>query len=487
MAMTQKQRTLSTLLVTASVAAALGSYAWFGVYQKGVADQKQKDSRNTLFGFKKDEVKKVVVSAKGEATTIERDGTEWKITAPILTKADKLSVDALIDKVAGLKRKRGIEGVTDLKPYGLDKPTITVDLTLDSGTTEKLSLGADNSYDGTLFASTSGSGDVDVCEAALKYPLDKSLFDLRDKRVFDFDDGDLTELDVVAPKVSFSLSRQSSTDWKILSPIQDKADAAKAQQLASALKNLRATRYAAETATAEDLKRFGLDHPGYTVNVTLGKESAQKTLTIADVKEAGAEHVYAKRAADPWIAEVPTSILKDLDVTTMDLRDKTILSFKQEDARALYFTATTTTGTAAFGADRHREKTDAGFGPDSWTMSSPAQGAAKRWKASSILSTLETLKGSTIVSENPTAAELSKWGLDHPAKVARVLGEGGKLLAELEVGKIDSNKVWVKSAASPRVFQVESYRISQIPTSAADLAETPSPEKDGGAATTAKR
>ncbi|HUB06452.1 MAG TPA: DUF4340 domain-containing protein [Myxococcales bacterium] len=487
MAMTQKQKTLSTLLVTASVAAALGSYAWFGVYQKTVAEQKKKEEQNTLFSFKKDEVKKLSVTAKGETTTVERDGAEWKITAPIQTRADKLSVEAMVDKIAGLKRKRGIEGVSDLGAYGLEKPKIAVEVTLDSGKTEKVSVGADNAYDGTLFVSTSDSPDVDVCEAALKYPLDKSLFDLRDKHVFDFDDADLSELDVVTPNLSYSLARHSTTDWKILSPIQEKADSAKGQQMASALKNLRATRFASEQASAEDLKRFGLDHPGYTVSVTIGKDAAQKTLTLAEVKEGSSQHVYAKRAADPWIAEVPTSILKDLDVTTMDLRDKTILAFHQEDATGLSFTATATTGTITFGAERHRSKTDAGFGPDSWTMAAPQTGDAKRWKASSILSTLESIKGSSIVSEKATAAELAKWGLDEPKKIARVLGAGGKVIAELDIGKIEGNKIWVKSAESPRVFQVDAYRITQIPSTPAELEETTPTKTTTPAPKTAKR
>jgi hypothetical protein len=481
MAMSQKQKTLSTLAVVAAVVAALASYAWFGVYQKGVAEQKAKDEKNTVFSFKKDDVKKIAVTAKGDTTVIVRDGADWKITAPIQTRADKMPVDAIVDKLTGLKRKRGIDSPSDLKEYGLTAPRIKVAVTLADGKTAELDVGDDNGYDGTLFTKTGEGNDVDVCEGALKYPLDKSLFDLREKRVFEFDDNVLSNLDVVGPKLTYSLVRSSASDWKISAPVQERADSAKAQQLAASLKNLKATRFATEVASADDLKRYGLDHAAFTVNVTLGKQETQKTLVLASVKEGAADKVYVKRAADAWIAEVPNSIVKDLDLSIMDLRDKTILDFKQEDAVSLLFSVGPN---LTFGADRHRTKTDGGFGPDSWTMSAPAVGDAKRWKASSVLSSLETIKGASIVVDGPTPAQLHEYGLDQPAKTVTVIGEGGRILSKLLVGKTDKSKVYVKSEASPRVYEVDSFRLAQLPSNVTDLMEVAG--QDGGATATAQ-
>ncbi len=476
MAMTQRQRTLSMLAIVASIAAALGGYAWFGVFKRGQAEQKAKDEQNTLFSFKAGDVKEISVTAKGATTTIARDGASgWRITAPIQAPADALSVNALVDKLAGLKRLRGVEGGADLSEYGLAKPRITIEVTLAAGGKQKLEVGDDNPYDGTLFTKTSGGAGVDVCEGALKYPLDKGLFDLRDKNVFAFEDDAVTQLSVVGPKLSFSLSRKSGSDWSIVTPIQEKADAQRAEQILASLRNLRATRFSSEQASTEELSRFGLDKPAYTVEVTLGKDSVQKTLAIADQKEGGMEHVYVKRASDPWIAEVPSSIVKDLDLTVMDLRDKTVLAFDEKDATGLSFRV----GTASFGVDRHRAKTDAGFAPDAWTLASGGQ-PAKKWKCSSLLSTLQNLKGSSIAAEQATAAQLSGWGLASPAKTVTILGAGGKTIAELDVGKEEGGKLYIKAAASPRVFQIESYRLSQIPATQADLAETPP-------ATTAKK
>ena len=487
--MTQKQKTLALLAVLASLAAAIGSYAWFGVYRAGEVEKKAKDQADTLFSFKKDEVKQLVVTAKGETTTIVRAGKDgWEISSPIKAPAEKLSVDSLVDKLAGLKRKRVVSNGADLKEYGLESPRIKIVVTLDSGKTHELDVGDDNPYDGTLFAKRGGDADIEICEGGLKYPLEKGLFDLRDKRVFDFDDNALHRLDVATPALAYGLEKGPDGSWKLVAPIQALADSTKVNQIASALRNLRATRFPTEQATVEDLKRFGLDHPGYTVEITLGKDAPGKnppgkTLTLSEQKEGGTDHVYAKRGDEPWIAEAPSTVLKDLGQSVMDLRDKTLLSFKEAEVTGMAFGIQ---GKAEIDAERQHTAADGGLGLDSWSLVKPTTGAAKRWKLSSLLSSLQTLKGSSIVAESASPSELEGFGLAKPSKTVKVLGPAGRVLAELLIGKTENNKVYVKSGNSPRVFGVEAYRLSQLPNDAAELVEAPAAKaaSDGGAAAT---
>jgi hypothetical protein len=117
-------------------------------------------------------------------------------------------------------------------------------------------------------------------------------------------------------------------------------------------------------------------------------------------------------------------------------------------------------------------------------MSAPAVGDAKRWKASSVLSSLETIKGASIVVDGPTPAQLHEYGLDQPAKTVTVIGEGGRILSKLLVGKTDKSKVYVKSEASPRVYEVDSFRLAQLPSNVTDLMEVAG--QDGGATATAQ-
>jgi hypothetical protein len=96
-----------------------------------------------------------------------------------------------------------------------------------------------------------------------------------------------------------------------------------------------------------------------------------------------------------------------------------------------------------------------------------------------LVTLLHDLKGSSIASEKATEAELKTNGLLPPAKKVTVLGAGDRVIAELYIGSEASGKVPVRSADIPRVFLVETSRLSQLPANAEDLAETP-PPGDGG-------
>ena len=91
---------------------------------------------------------------------------------------------------------------------------------------------------------------------------------------------------------------------------------------------------------------------------------------------------------------------------------------------------------------------------------------------------------SAIVTDAATPAQLAEFGLDHPAKTATVVGEGGKALAILEVGKLKDNKNYVRAAGSSRVYQVDSYRLGDLPNSVEDLADLPPPPPKPDAGTT---
>jgi hypothetical protein len=491
--MNQKQKTLALLGGMLLLLLALGSYAWFGVYQADVKKKELKEITDVLLPFPASAIQSLTLTAGAETTSLVRDGETFRITAPLKTPADKNVVDGVTGRLAGLKMVRSIGDQKDLKPFGLDNPRLKIAITTgavkapDGGApiaagSFEFDLGDDNSYDGTLFAKLGGSSRVVICESGLKAALTKNLFDLREKRVLPFEQSNLKHLDVATPKLAYGLDRVGDGHWKLTTPIAETAETTKANQIANALSSLKATRFATEQATQEDLKRFGLDHQSDTAVLTLGGDAPQKTLVLGQVSDGKSQHAYAKRAEEAWIAEVPTSIFKDLEVELIDLRDKTVLAFEPAEAKGLRFSS----GGPPFEATRAMIKPpDGGASSEAWTLEASAKGTAKKWKLSGLLSNLHNLKGSTIVTDAATPAQLAEFGLEHPGKTATVVGEGGKALAILEVGKLKDNKNYVRAAGASRIFQVDSYRLGDLPNSVEDLADLPPPppKPDAGATT----
>jgi hypothetical protein len=489
--MTQKQRSLVTLATLLVIGALVGVYAWFGVYRPGKQEEAAKEKTDTLFDFKKEEVLKLSVTARGETTEAERpapspatDGgpapvSEWRIVSPVHTSGDSANLDAIVEKLSGLKQKREVKAPDKLAAYGLDKPRAKVAATLVGGKSVELDLGADNTYDGTLYAHKAGDDRVSILEASVRPPLDKTTFDLRDKRLFVFEESDVKHLDVATGKNAYALERSEDGQWKLTAPQQMPADATKSGQIAGSLRGLRAVRFVTDQATQDDLVRYGLSKPAATVEMVIGHNPEQKTLVFGDVTEGGIHHVYAKRAELPYVAEVPATILKDLDQTTADLRDKTILSFDPAQVVGLRFSI----GGATFEA-RKVAAADGGAG-EAWRLVGPNEGPAKKWRLAALVTFLHDLKGSSIVSDHASDADLEKEGLKAPTRTVTVLGSGDRVLAELLIGKDDAGKTFLKAREVPRVFQLETSRLSQIPPNALDLAETPPPGDGGPSSVTA--
>ena len=464
--MTQKQRSLALLGGVLVVAGALGLYAWFGVFQTGKAKDEAKSVSDTLFSFKKEQVKKLVVSSHGQVVEANLTDTGWDIVSPVKTAGDRLAFDTITEKLAGLKQKRDIGEQSALTQYGLAAPKVSVTATLDDGTTHELQIGADNSYDGTVFARVGDSKRVSILEASVKFPLDKGLFELRDKRVFAFEDSQLKHLDVAVSGFAYGLDHTPDNKWKLTAPVAMDADAQRAGQILTALKNLRATRFASDQASQADLTRYALDKPTITVQLTLDKDQ-QETLTFSEQKEGTAEHTYVKVASQPFIAEVGPQIEKDLMASLSDLRDKTILSFDTAAVKGFQFQA----GTEKFEVRKTGGGGDAG--PEAWTLAGGASGAGKKWKLSALASALHDLKGTSIVSENADAKALAAAGLDQPAKEVTVLGDGDSVLGKLLVGKTEAAKINVKAAGSNRIYLIDAFKVSNLPATPADVAETP--------------
>jgi hypothetical protein len=482
--MTQKQRSLTTLAVIVVIAGAFGAYAWFGVYQSGKQEEAAKERTDTLFDFKKDDVQRLSVTAQGETTEAERTPSvgggdagatarEWRIVAPIHAGGDAATLDAVAEKLAGLKQKREIKAPGDLASYGLDKPRIKVVATLSDGKTAELDIGADNTYDGTIYAKKVGDERVSILEASVRPPLDKSTFDLRDKRLFAFEESALERLDVASGKSVYALERSTDGQWKLTAPIQLPADTAKANQVANAVRGLRAVRFATEQSSGQDLARYGLSKPVATVEMVLANDPQQKTVVLGEVTEGDTHHVFAKRPELPYVAEVSAGILKDLDQSLTDLRDKTVLSFDPAQVAGLRFTL----GSAPPFDAKKIAAADGGF--ESWQLGAPSPGPAKKWRLAALLTWLHDLKGSSIAAEQASDSQLENDGLKPPKKVVSVLGSGDRVIAELFVGSDEGGKTFLKSAVRPLVFQVDTSRLSQLPADAQDLAEPP-PAGDGG-------
>jgi hypothetical protein len=105
-------------------------------FQEGTFNKSTFDLRDKMvLKLERDKVDGVEISAGGKKLDIAKDNAEWKITQPIQARADFGAVEGLIGRLQTAAMKAvAAENATpaDLKKYGFDKPSATVDLKMGS-------------------------------------------------------------------------------------------------------------------------------------------------------------------------------------------------------------------------------------------------------------------------------------------------------------------------------------------------------------------
>jgi hypothetical protein len=474
--MKQVHKSLLTMLALLVVAGAIAlAAAWAGRDEEKKAEAKEKSEK--LFDFDKAQVKSLRLAKGGKPTAaLAKQEKGWKLTEPVQAEADDQAVSSLIDQLAALKQKKDLGEEKDAKAYGLDAPRLAVSVVLDGGKEQGLEVGTDNTFDGTIYLRKLGDPVIRVADGSVKSSFDKSLFDLRDKRVAHLDDAaEVRRVEVGGVKSPYVLEKDG-TAWKLGGAA---ADSAAADRVVSAVKGLKATGIAAEKA--EGLGQYGLDKPKVTVKLGVGAPGGKDTLARTVVfgqpgpgKGSVAVKTYARRDDSPAVFEVDNQILKDLDKEPFDLQDKQLVHLDRQVVRKVIFEGPAGKVEVARSTPA---LPDGGTGEEQFAVVAPQAGPAKKWKLSSALYSLASLRAAAFDGAVPK--DLAKYGLDKP-KTVTVFGDGEKVLARVRVGAEKDNKRYVLSEGVDKLARVEAGTISDWPWTAADALEPPPASPDGG-------
>jgi len=258
-------------------------------------------------------------SPKG-SVTVERDGTNWKITAPDALKADSGAVNALLWSVRDLRASGFLaDAAADLGRF-LKKPEVTVKIWEEGAKEPKtLVLGPSAETRGgkpAAVAAVEGQGPVMLVDAKALQDLSKTETDLRDRSLFPaFELSDVKRARLTDAGKPLVLERSGESDWKVLEPSRGSAKGDKVTNLVLGLKSLRWKDIV--SPTGDDAPRYGLDHP--TLEVSLYKADGGELGTLLVGKQEGAL-TYVRVKAGPAIYAVDSQLLSDLKKAPTEVR-----------------------------------------------------------------------------------------------------------------------------------------------------------------------
>jgi hypothetical protein len=340
-------------------------------------------------GVQADKIEELrITSAGGDATTLKKDNGTWQVMQPVTAKADETEVSGITSALASADVVRVIdENPSNLNEYGLSNPRIEVDFKA-AGDKDyrKLLIGEKSPTGADMFAKRNDEKRVFLIPAFQEATFNKDTFALRDKVVLKFDREKVDGVEVSATGKSLAMAKDGA-EWRLKKPVETKADYGSVEGLIGRVQTIQMKSIVADEATPADLKKYGLEKPEATVNISTG--SARATLLVGG--KASDTTVYARDASKPAVVTVESALMDDLKKGADDYRRKDLFEFRAYNATHVELKRGN--DTVVF----ERVKGQGENAQDKWRRVSPNPADLDRDKVDAMLAKLANMRATSFV------------------------------------------------------------------------------------------
>ncbi len=318
----------------------------------------------------------------------KRDGS-WRVTYPIKAKADTQEIEDILSELRSLQvstfeaDQADADTAAQLEKTGLDTPRIQIELT-DGNNTHALDIGAEvppeNGTPRHVYVKSVHQHAIYTVSDDIYQLLSTSVFDLRDKRIIDFQRTDTIRIEIRRGQETTVCAKNRDNVWELQTPTGTmKADAQAVDDLLFGVDSLEAAAFV--DTPAKNLASYGLASPSIAVAFTQRGQEKPAVLRIGDVTKDGT--VYVKAEQSDQVARVERGLIDKIALGAAWLRDKQVLNFHIDDA--IRFTL-------------HGEEslTCQRLGTN-WRLTSPVKEEANNTEVNAIIYELDDLRADTYV------------------------------------------------------------------------------------------
>jgi len=301
----------------------LGGLVFWSVKREG-SEAKGTDSSTKILSIPEDQFQEIhIKKVTGETIALVRDSGKWKITEPKPLAADQDAVSSMVSALGSLNADKAVEDkATDLTPYGLQMPTLDIQIKRKDGKTEGVLIGDDTLNGSGAYVKLPNDAKVSTIAGFTKSSLDKRVDDLRDKRLVTFDPDKLTRVELQAKGQTIEFGKNSAGEWQIVKPRPLRADSSAVTSLVDKLRDAKMDL----TATADANKGFASAPRVALITVT----DAGGTQTL-EVRREKNKDAFAKGSAAEGAYKVANDIADGVNKGLDDFRSKKLFDFGFSD------------------------------------------------------------------------------------------------------------------------------------------------------------
>ena len=262
------------------------------------------------------------------------------------------------------------------------------------------------------------------------------------KKLFQFEKEEVKSISLTRSDGSIILEKENGS-WKLVAPIEAKADEAAVDGLASELSSTLLER--SLESSPVDWKDYGLENPNLKITVGL-KDGRRLNLELGD-KDFNQASVFGRVPHLAKVLVLPASLYTTVDKELLDFRDKSVLDFDREQVREVRIRARRKT---------YRLQKEG----EDWSIREPIQARADRAEIRSLLSDLEFARVEEFVERG--AGRLKTYGLNEPSsRVDLFLGDS-RARKTLLVGKQVGAQFYAKDDSGEDVFRIKEDLVDKL-------------------------
>jgi hypothetical protein len=428
------------LLVATLVLLVLGGVLYWSNHHTSAEETAKiaADTPPTILKLDQATITKLEIRKKDTETVAlaKANSGDWQITEPKPFRADQSAVSGLVSALSSLNSQRVVEDKAgDLKTFGLENPVLEVDLAEKDNKSQKLLLGDETPASGGVYAMLAGDPRVFTVASWEKSSIDKSLNDLRDKRLLPISPDKISRVELIRKNEDLEFGRNKE-DWQILKPMPLRADSTRVGELVRRLTEAKMDLSAADNGAAS---AFTKTTPLATAKVT--DESGTQELQLRKSKDT----YYAKSSAVEGAYKVDSDLGKALEKGLDDFRNKKLFDFGYHDPN----------------------KVELHNGPKSYFLTRGSAGGEDWWSngkkmdagsVEPLVSGLRDLSASKFVDS----------GFSNPTMDVVVTSEDGKRAEEIQIAK-SGDRYIAKRESEQALYQLDAKNVDDLLKAADDV------------------
>jgi hypothetical protein len=384
----------------------------------------------------------------GEGFTCAREGKTWVVREPRKLTADQTAVSSWLGSLTSATVDDVVDAhPSNLKDYGLDPPATLIEVSTDTKPEKfTLRLGDQTPTSSGAYAQIAGNPRVVSLPSYTKSSLEKTLFDLRDKRAITLDADQISRIEAESKDKRWTLEKNPDGVWDLVLPPPVRADRSSVDSVVSQLRTL--TMQAVVAEDKKETSKYGLQTP--TLRVTLKAGNGTQTLVLG--KKDGERYDAMNSALDP-IFTVENYFLNQFQKNPADFRDKALFSFSTFDVKHLEVDSPK--GHWAFEQQNNK-----------WKETVPKAKDVPSDKVEALINNIHGLRADSFPKAR--AGDLAAFGLNEPAYSFKVQFGDKKQTETVHAAKV-GDKVYARRDTDPLPSQLAATALDDVDKALAAL------------------